>query len=229
MKLDTKVKALQVENKRLLALNAKLSGNNESMYLQLKQKDDALAKRRSEVATLHQACAKYKRAQFVFAKRIRNPTTSPFSVTSHSKTTPLLPTDVSTSTRQETSTLYISTATFNQPTQPPDAEQSKPSTTSAEPVERVAVCSRCERMRAFFDEVGKRSDKMAKLIDEQEEQSRRMFDESEQRSQAFLSETHEQLNQIRERGRQRIAEALQRNQQQMVQFRRRRDGFADAG
>ena len=37
------MRALRVENKRLLALNAKLSGNNDSMYLQLKQKDDALA------------------------------------------------------------------------------------------------------------------------------------------------------------------------------------------
>ena len=221
MKLDTR--ALRGEIKRLQCVVAKLSGTNESMCVTLKQKDDTLAKRRCEVATLHRACAKYKRAQLVFAQRMRNPTHSP------SKTKPLLPIGVSTSTRQETSTLNIPPAAVDQPTQPPDAEQSKPTTTSAEPVERVAVCSRCERMHAFFDEVGKRSDKMAKLIDEQEEQSRRMFDESEQRSQAFLNETHEQLNQIRERGRQRMAEALQRNQQQMVQFRRRRDGFADAG
>ena len=38
-------------------------GTIETMHLQLKQKEDNLTKRRVEVATLHQACAKYKRAR----------------------------------------------------------------------------------------------------------------------------------------------------------------------
>ena len=52
------LKCLRGENKRLQSLVAKLS-------LQLKQKEDELAKRRVEVATLHQACAKNKRARIV--------------------------------------------------------------------------------------------------------------------------------------------------------------------
>ena len=57
------VRFLRAETKRLQSLVAKLTGNNEVISLQLKQKEDALAKRRIEVATLHQACAKYKRAR----------------------------------------------------------------------------------------------------------------------------------------------------------------------
>ena len=55
------VKFLRAENKSLQSLVAKLTGTIETIHLHLKQKDDALAKRRIEVATLHQACAKYKR------------------------------------------------------------------------------------------------------------------------------------------------------------------------
>ena len=39
---------------------AKLTGTYETHGLQLKLKEDALAERRIEVATLHEACAKYK-------------------------------------------------------------------------------------------------------------------------------------------------------------------------
>ena len=38
----------------------KLIGANEALGLQLKLKEEALVKRRIEVATLHGACAKYK-------------------------------------------------------------------------------------------------------------------------------------------------------------------------
>ena len=57
------VKFLRAENRRLQSVNAKLTGNNEALSLQLKHKEDALAKRRFEVTILHQACAKYKRAR----------------------------------------------------------------------------------------------------------------------------------------------------------------------
>ena len=60
MPLDT-VKALRSENKRLQSLVARLTTKNETMSAQLKEQEDALAKRRGEVAVLHQACAKYKR------------------------------------------------------------------------------------------------------------------------------------------------------------------------
>ena len=62
---SNKVKYLLVENKRLQSLVAKLAGTVETIHCQLKEKEDALAKRRIEVATLHQACAKYKRARAV--------------------------------------------------------------------------------------------------------------------------------------------------------------------
>ena len=52
---------MRAENKSLHFFVAKLTGTIETIHLQLKQKDDALAKRRIEVATLHQACAKNKR------------------------------------------------------------------------------------------------------------------------------------------------------------------------
>ena len=55
------MKCLRAENKRIISLVAKLTATNEALSLQLKQKEDALTKRRIEVATLHQACAKYKR------------------------------------------------------------------------------------------------------------------------------------------------------------------------
>ena len=57
------VKFLRAENKRLLSLVSKLTGTIETIHFQLEQKEDTLAKRRVEVATLHEACAKYKRAR----------------------------------------------------------------------------------------------------------------------------------------------------------------------
>ena len=69
------VKFLRAENKRLQFLVAKLTGTNEVISLQLKQKEDTLAKRRIEVATLHDTCAKYKRAGIAPVLRIL-PTTS---------------------------------------------------------------------------------------------------------------------------------------------------------
>ena len=62
---SNKVKYLLVENTRLQSLVAKLAGTVETIHCQLKEKEDALAKRRIEVATLHQACAKYKLARAV--------------------------------------------------------------------------------------------------------------------------------------------------------------------
>ena len=57
------VKFLRGEIKRLESLVAKLTGSNEALSLQLKQREDDMAKRRIEVATLHQACAEYKRTR----------------------------------------------------------------------------------------------------------------------------------------------------------------------
>ena len=67
------LKCMRAENKSLQSLVSKLAGTIETIHLQLKQKDDALAKRRSEVATLHQACAKYKRARAPAPVRRRPP------------------------------------------------------------------------------------------------------------------------------------------------------------
>ena len=110
-------KAIRVENKRLLALNAKLAGTNQSISLQLKQQEDDLTRRRREVATLHQACAKYKRAQLVvvFAQRLRNLTVTARPAASAS-TTPLLTDSVSTTP--------ATPAVDQPPTADPDAEQS---------------------------------------------------------------------------------------------------------
>ena len=57
------MKFLRTENKRLLSLVSKLTGTIETIHFQLEQKEDTLAKRRIEVATLHQACAEYKRTR----------------------------------------------------------------------------------------------------------------------------------------------------------------------
>ena len=67
------VKCLRAEKKSLQSLVSKLAATIETIHLQLKQKDDALAKRRSEVARLHQACAKYKRARAIAPVRRRPP------------------------------------------------------------------------------------------------------------------------------------------------------------
>ena len=58
------MKSLRAENKRMRCLLAKVSATNETMR-------DDLARRRREVATLHRACAKHKRAKLVFAQRAR--------------------------------------------------------------------------------------------------------------------------------------------------------------
>ena len=55
------VRFLCAENKRLQSLVTKLTGTIETIHLQIKQNESDLAKRRIEVATLHEACAKYKR------------------------------------------------------------------------------------------------------------------------------------------------------------------------
>ena len=57
------MKCLRAENKCLQSLVTKLTGTNEALSLQLKQKEDTLKKRRIQVAALHQACAKYKRSR----------------------------------------------------------------------------------------------------------------------------------------------------------------------
>ena len=57
------IKCLRAENKCLQSLVGKLTATNEVFCLQLEQKENDLTKRRNEVATLHQACAKYKRAR----------------------------------------------------------------------------------------------------------------------------------------------------------------------
>ena len=63
-------------------MNAKLTGTNEALSLQLGQKEDDLAKRRVELATLHRACAKYKQARAMASIKQALPTTTD-SVCSH--------------------------------------------------------------------------------------------------------------------------------------------------
>ena len=220
---NNKVKSLRAENKRLQRLVANLSGTNENMCSKLEQSEYALAKRRSEVATLHQACAKYKRAQHVFAQRLRNLSKVASTPTSATSNTSPLPPPLTSSKKQRTS---IKVPPAADPSTEPDAE-SKPLTIT-EP-ERVAVCSRCERMQSFLVEVGKRSDNMAQLINEQRVESKKKFDEGMERSQQLLTETSEHFAQIRERARRQMAEALQRNEHDMVRFRRHINGYADAG
>ena len=247
----SKVKFLSGENKRLRALNAQLSATNESMSMQLKQKDDALAKRRGEVATLHQACAKNKRARIVFAQRLRS-----LKVATGNPTSTLI------SSPQETPGDKKRT---NEPIIQPGAEQSKPATDIAEPERVAAVCSRCERMQDLLGDISKRSRNMSKVLDEQSERvhktyeeeserskkrfaeeserSRQFFaeqqasiqknlDEDSERSRTIAAEAKEHMLRIGEEARRRVAEAARhRNvtEQDIVRFRRRRNGHADAG
>ena len=67
------LKLLRAENKRLLSLVSKLTGTIETIHLHFEQKD---TKRRIEVATLHQACANYKRA-----RRLSDATTQFIAIT----------------------------------------------------------------------------------------------------------------------------------------------------
>ena len=237
---NNKVKSLRAENKRLQRLVANLSGTNENMCSKLEQSEYALAKRRSEVATLHQACAKYKRAQLVFAQRLRNLTVTVRPAASVS-TTPL-PADTSTTP---------ATPVDQPPTAEPDAEKSKPPSDIAEP-ERVdaGVCARCERMRVLAIEIRKRSQNMSKLIDEEservhktyeeekersrqsfaDERARRQqsFDEDRERSERRAAEDRQHFNQLAQRAQRRIFQLVV-PEQEMAQFMRRRNGFADAG
>ena len=57
------------ENRRLQFLVAQLTANNEMLSLQLRQQERHSEKRRREVASLHQACAKHKRARVECAQR----------------------------------------------------------------------------------------------------------------------------------------------------------------
>ena len=200
-----------------------------------------MAKRRGEVATLHQACAKNKRARIVFAQRLRslkvavcNPTSSSISFDSSEPIKPF-------------------------------AEQSKPATDIAEPERIAAVCSRCERVQDLLGDISKRSRNMSKVLDEQSERvhktyeeeserskkrfaeeserSRQFFaehrasiqkdlDEDSERSRTIAAEAKEHMLRIGEDARRRVGEAARhRNvtEQDIVRFRRRRNGHADAG
>ena len=59
------VKFIRAENKRLQSLVAKLTGTIETTHLQLMQKESDLAKRRIEVATLHEAFRLFQRSPAV--------------------------------------------------------------------------------------------------------------------------------------------------------------------
>ena len=63
--------ALRSEIRHLKCFVAQLSAKNEMLSLQLKQQERHSEKRRREVASLHQACAKYKRARVECAQRRR--------------------------------------------------------------------------------------------------------------------------------------------------------------
>ena len=80
MQLLNPIKCLRADNKRLQSLVAKLTGTNETLGLQLKLKEEALTKRRIEVATLHQACAKYKQARAIAPIKRATPLTVPFTI-----------------------------------------------------------------------------------------------------------------------------------------------------
>ena len=236
-------KAIRVENKRLLALNAKLAGTNQSISLQLKQQEDDLTRRRREVATLHQACAKYKRAQLVvvFAQRLRNLTVTARPAASAS-TTPL-----PTATRQTTSTsnpikarptISVASHSVTSEQQQDQQEPFAESTPSKEDACSPCQCSRCQQMQRALDEIGKRSQNISRLLDAESERIRTSFDEemelsrkraaeSTARSQRSCQEAKEHLNRIRDEARRRFAEIAQ--QDFSVHARRLRNGFADAG
>ena len=71
--VETVNDVLRSENSRLQWLVAELAARNEMLSLQLRQQERHSEKRRREVASLHQACAKYKRARFECAQRRRRP------------------------------------------------------------------------------------------------------------------------------------------------------------
>ena len=182
---QSKIKTPPGDNKHLQCVVAKLSKTNKSMSLLLEQQDDALAKRRSEVATLHQACAKYKRAQLVFAQRLRNLTVTVRPAASVS-TTPL-PADTSTTP---------ATPVDQPPTAEPDAEKSKPPSDIAEPERVAAVCSRCERMQDLLGDISKRSRNMSKVLDEQSERVHKTYEEESERSKKRFAEESERSRQF---------------------------------
>ena len=230
-----KVKALRAENRRLQCSVAKLAETNEIISLKMKQQEDALAKRRSEVATLHQACAKNKRARIVCAQRLRHLTIR--TPTSHAATQPIIeaPTiEAPTIETQETinkkqrTLADDSTANETTPNATPagdeNAERSPPP-----PQENQTVCVRCQKMQAGclqmhegLRELSAGHDRFSQLIEEVTENTKQRYAQQKREASEILERTIREMAESERRRQQRI-------EQQLLVISRRRNGCANAG
>ena len=225
---QNQVTAQRAEIKRLQFTVSKLTGQTETMSLKIEQLEDALAKRRSEVATLHQACAKNKRARIVCAQRLRHLTirTAPTSQPNAAAAPPIIETPTiaaqETTTKKQRTLAVDSPANENTPKATPAGDDNAERPAPPPPQENQTVCVRCQKMQVGLRELAAGHDRFSQLITDAKEDSRQSYAQ-------LMRETDESF----ERARREMAASARRNMfmtdQQYIVFRRRRNGCADAG
>ena len=224
------VKAMRAEIKRLQSSVSKLTGQTETMSLRIEQLEEALVKRRSEVANLHQACAKNKRARIVCAQRLRHLSirTAQTSHASAAAIPPIIETptvDTQETANKKQRTLAVdSPANENTSNAKPagDENAERPPPPPPPPQENETVCVRCQNMQVAMREVFAGHDRFSEQVQEAIENSR-------QRNAQQIRETRESFARARREAAESARRHMFMSDQQYVVLRRRQNGYADAG
>ena len=240
-------KAMRAEIQRLQCSVAKLAETNEIITLKMKRQEDALAKRRTEVATLHQACAKYKRAKVVSAQRLchlsKRTVNLPTSIQAESNDVTMVASQEITTERQRTSIdltskgkpLVVDSNSSELSAVAPLREQEAESTPGDSEPEEI-TCKRCLQVQAAMRDILEIHDNLTISMEDANEHTRKAFrsyDAAAERSSQMLAEFRTESDESFERARIQIAALPQQYDQEMnrqlLVFRRRTNGMADAG
>ena len=180
-------KAMRAEIKRLQCSVAHLAETNEIITLKMKQQEGVLAKRRTEVATLHQACAKYKRDKMVSAHRSHHLATrtvnSPTSIQAVFNDVTMEASQEITTERQLTSIDLTSNGTphivdsksseLHNAMAPLRKQEAGPTPSDSEPEE--ITCKRCLQVQAAMRDILETHDNLTMLMEDANEYTRKTF------------------------------------------------------
>ena len=244
------MKCLRAENKCLQSLVTKLTGTNEALSLQLKQKEDTLKKRRIQVAALHQACAKYKRSRHHLSiaatystsarpiKQAVQQTTSEADCLRCQKANEVFERELKVALEglaEKLKTEFAEReAQFNTALKEKDDECSKLIATLAEKerteqkrrqrIERQRAEERVRAKKHYQDTIRKMDEMKARNQRESDERRSQLQRLADERDLQLERETAQRLREINERHDERV----RLNEQQFLVVRRRRTGVADA-
>ena len=190
----------------------------------MKKQEDALAKRRSEVANLHQACAKNKRARIVCAQRLRHLSirTAQTSHASAAATPPIIDTQETANKKQRTLAVDLPVNETTQKATLAGDDNAQSSPPPPPPQDNQAVCARCQQMQEGLRGLAAGHDRFSHLIQDAIENAR-------QRSAQRMREADENFERTRREMDESTRRHLNMTEQQYVLFRRRHNGYADAG